>query len=178
MRLSLAAGHRLAIARGLLALAALASAFGDMKQAVRLAGAAQAANEAIGAQPSAAGNRRMDALLDAARGSLGPDAVTSVLAEGRAMSPHQAAASMLAPGREPAAAATGAAGDGGPLSEREREVARLAARGLSNRAIAAELYIAQATVARHIANIFGKLRLTSRGQLAAWVAKNDPPAGP
>ena len=178
MRLSLAAGHRLAIARGLLALAALASALGDMGQAVRLAGAAQAANEAIGAQPSAAGNRRMDALLDAARGSLGPDAVASVLAEGRAMSPHQAAASMLAPGRESAAAATGAAGDGGPLSEREREVARLAAGGLSNRAIAAELYIAQATVARHIANIFGKLRLTSRGQLAAWVAKNDPPAGP
>jgi non-specific serine/threonine protein kinase len=117
----------------------------------------------------------MDALLDAARGSLGPDAVASVLAEGRAMSPHQAAASMLAPGRE---SATGAAGDRGPLSEREREVARLAARGLSNRAIAAELYIAQATVARHIANIFGKLRLTSRGQLAVWVAKNDPPAGP
>jgi DNA-binding NarL/FixJ family response regulator len=175
MRLSLAAGHRLAIARGLQALAALASASGDIRQAVRLAGAARAANEAIGAQPSAAGNRRIDSLLDVARGTIGPDAVTSLLAEGRAMSPHQAAASMLAPVREPAAAATSTGG--GPLSERELEVATLAARGLSNRAIAAELYIAQATVARHIANIFGKLRLTSRAQLAAWMADNRPPAG-
>jgi len=175
MRLSLAAGHRLAIARGLQALAALASASGDIRQAVRLAGAARAANEAIGAQPSAAGNRRIDSLLDVARGTIGPDAVTSLLAEGRAMSPHQAAASMLAPVREPAAAATSTGG--GPLSERELEVATLAARGLSNRAIAAELYIAQATAARHIANIFGKLRLTSRAQLAAWMADNRPPAG-
>jgi len=177
MRLSLAAGHRLAIARGLGALAALASESGDITQAVRLAGAAHAANEAIGAQPSAAGNRRIDSLLDAARASLGPDAVTSLLAEGRAMSPHQAAAWMLAPARESAAAARGTGGGAGPLSERELEVATLAARGLSNRAIAAELYIAQATVARHVANIFGKLRLTSRAQLAAWMAKNGPAAG-
>ena len=177
MRLSLAAGHRLAIARGLRTLAELASAFGDIGQAVRLAGAAEAVIEAIGAQPSAAGSRRIDGLLDEARGSLGADAVTSLLAEGRAMSPHQAAAVMLARAREPMAAATGGGAAGGPLSERELEVATLAAHGLSNRAIAAELFIAQATVARHVANIFGKLRIMSRAQLAAWMAGNRPSAG-
>jgi predicted ATPase/DNA-binding NarL/FixJ family response regulator len=176
MQLSLAAGHRLAIARGLRALASLASASGDIRQAVRLAGAAQAADEAIGAQPSAAGNRRIDSLLDAARGTLGAEAVMSLQAEGRAMSPHQAAASLLAPARALAAAATGPGAAVGPLSERELEVATLAARGLSNRAIAAELYIAQTTVARHIANIFGKLRITSRAQLAAWMAEHGPPS--
>jgi predicted ATPase/DNA-binding NarL/FixJ family response regulator len=177
MRLSLAAGHRLAIARGLRALAGLAGAWGDISQAVRLAGAAQAATDAIRAQPSVAASRKVDSLLDVASATLGADAVTSLLAEGRAMSPHQAAASMVGPARESAVAVTGTGAAGGPLSERELEVATLAAKGLSNRAIAAELYIAQATVARHIANIFGKLRITSRAQLAAWMAVNGPSAG-
>jgi len=92
------------------------------------------------------------------------------------MSPQQAAARLLA-SRMPAAAPAGPGAAAGPLSERELEVATLAARGLSNRAIAAELYIAQTTVARHIANIFGKLGITSRAQLAAWMAANGPPGG-
>src|SRR5262249_7859443 len=162
MRLSLATGHRLAIARGLRAMAALASAFGDVEQAVRLAGAARAAAEEIGAQPSAAAESRLGQLIDAAREALGPDAVTALLAEGQAMSPHQAARLVIGPSeREPAKIkATGSTpGVDGPLSERELEVAALAARGMSNRVIADELFIAQATVARHIANIFAKLGL-------------------
>ena len=75
MRLSLATGHRLAIARGLQALAMLAGALGDHAQAVRLAGAAQAAGEEIGVQPSASAARRIGRLLDSAADELGPDAV-------------------------------------------------------------------------------------------------------
>jgi predicted ATPase/DNA-binding NarL/FixJ family response regulator len=172
MRLSLATGHRLAIARGLRALAALASTSGDVEQAVRLAGAARAAAEADGAHPSAAAERRLGRLIDGARDELGAAAVSTLLAEGQRMSAHQAARLVVGrPGREPAmtAAAGSAAGVEGPLSERELEVATLAARGMSNRAIADELFIAQTTVARHIANIFGKLGLSSRAQLAAWM---------
>ena len=55
-----------------------------------------------------------------------------------------------------------------PLTPREREVAALVARGLSNRAIAAELVITEATAERHIGNIFAKLGLASRAQLAVW----------
>jgi DNA-binding NarL/FixJ family response regulator len=40
--------------------------------------------------------------------------------------------------------------------------------GLSNRAIAAELVITEATTERHIRNIFDKLGLTARAQLAVW----------
>jgi predicted ATPase/DNA-binding CsgD family transcriptional regulator len=58
------------------------------------------------------------------------------------------------------------------LTAREREIALLIARGLSNRAIADELVISPATAARHVANIFTKLGLRSRAQVAAWVA--DP----
>jgi DNA-binding NarL/FixJ family response regulator len=171
MQLSLATGQRLAVARGLQAMAALASALGDAAQAVRLAGAAQAASEAIGGQPSASASRRLARLVDAANQALGPEVTSSLLAEGKAMSPHRAAQLLTAPAprtmperAEPA----------GPLSGREFEIATLAVGGLSNREIADRLFIAPATVARHIANIFGKLDLGSRAQLAVWMAEHGP----
>jgi DNA-binding CsgD family transcriptional regulator len=54
------------------------------------------------------------------------------------------------------------------LSNREREVAVLVTRGLSNRQIAVVLVIAPATVERHVANILGKMGFHSRAQIAAW----------
>jgi DNA-binding NarL/FixJ family response regulator len=56
----------------------------------------------------------------------------------------------------------GISGAKGPLSPRETEVLRLVASGQGNRAIAAELYLSEKTVARHISNIFLKLGLSSR----------------
>jgi DNA-binding CsgD family transcriptional regulator len=61
------------------------------------------------------------------------------------------------------------------LTPREREIAALIARGLSNRAIADELVISQATVARHVANMLTKLGFSSRAQVAAWVARQPGP---
>ncbi len=54
-----------------------------------------------------------------------------------------------------------------PLSEREMEVLRLIATGLSNDQIAKRLYIAQGTVKRHITNLYGKLAVESRTQAIA-----------
>ena len=54
-----------------------------------------------------------------------------------------------------------------PLSEREVEVLRLIAAGLSNQEIAARLIIAPGTVKRHINNIYGKLGVQSRTQAIA-----------
>lgn len=54
-----------------------------------------------------------------------------------------------------------------PLSERELEVLRLIAAGLSNQAIADRLIIAEGTVKRHINNIYGKLQVGSRTQAVA-----------
>jgi DNA-binding NarL/FixJ family response regulator len=53
-------------------------------------------------------------------------------------------------------------GPPGGLSEREIEVLMLAARGHSNRLIAQELYLAEATVKRHLANVYQKVGVRSR----------------
>ena len=49
-----------------------------------------------------------------------------------------------------------------PLSGRELEVLRLVARGLTNRQVAAELYISENTVKNHVRNILDKLQMRSR----------------
>ena len=49
----------------------------------------------------------------------------------------------------------------GVLSARELELLLLAARGLSNRQIAASTYLAEATVKRHLANIYQKMGVSS-----------------
>lgn len=53
----------------------------------------------------------------------------------------------------------------GVLSAREMELLVLAARGLSNREIAAYLHISESTVKRHLANIYPKLGVASRGEV-------------
>jgi DNA-binding CsgD family transcriptional regulator len=57
------------------------------------------------------------------------------------------------------------------LTRREQEVADLVARGLSNAAVARELYLSPATVATHISHILEKLGFSSRVEIAAWIVE-------
>ena len=56
----------------------------------------------------------------------------------------------------------------GSLTQREEQVLRLVATGKTNRSIAAELFLSEKTVARHVSNIFGKLGLGSRSAATAY----------
>ncbi|MGW2662003.1 helix-turn-helix transcriptional regulator [Nocardia tengchongensis] len=61
------------------------------------------------------------------------------------------------------------------LSEREREVAELAARGLTNKDIAEKLFLSPRTVEDHLGRILRKLGLTGRGGIAHKLAELDRP---
>ena len=83
--------------------------------------------------------------------------------------------SLFAAGPEQAVAAAEPvrAGGGLELSRREREVAQLVARGLSNREIAERLYLSERTIDNHVHHILDKLGFDSRVQVATWLTKNE-----
>jgi len=99
-------------------------------------------------------DRLVEATLAAARGEsvLQPSVASKVIAE----------LSRLA--AAPAAAASPSALD--KLSEREREVLRLIARGASNKEIAGALYVTEGTVKNHVTSILAKLEVADRTQAA------------
>jgi DNA-binding CsgD family transcriptional regulator len=60
-----------------------------------------------------------------------------------------------------------------PLTQREREVANLVAQGLTNREIAARLYLSERTAQNHVQHILTKLGLSNRSQIAVWVTSQN-----
>jgi len=88
-------------------------------------------------------------------------------------------------GMPPAMLEESVEGTEGVLSARELEVLLLAARGLSNGRIATSLHVAEATVKRHLANVYEKMGVGSRGEAARmallrdWITieevKHEPP---
>jgi DNA-binding CsgD family transcriptional regulator len=162
IELSRSTGSRIGVIRGLDTVAALAIAQGNGDVGVELAGAAASLRSQAG-MPEAPASRT-ERLLASAEG-LNEATRRELWAAGLQLSSDAAVElaltvpAMLA-SREPA------------LTAREREITSLITRGLSNRSIAAELGIASATVARHIANIMTKLGFSSRLQIAAWAKEH------
>lgn len=96
--------------------------------------------------------RLVEAILAASRGEsvLQPSVASKVLAE----------LTRLASGTAPAT------NELAKLSERERDVLRLIARGASNKEIASALFLAEGTVKNHVTNILTKLEVNDRTQAA------------
>jgi DNA-binding NarL/FixJ family response regulator len=69
------------------------------------------------------------------------------------------------------------------LSGRELEILLLAARGMSNRQIAVSLHLSEATVKRHLANIYPRIGVSSRGEAVRkalsnrWITARDITGG-
>ncbi|WP_028648362.1 LuxR C-terminal-related transcriptional regulator [Nocardiopsis sp. CNT312] len=156
---SFASGQRIAVARALEALADLALAEGEAERAGALAGVASDLRTSLG-RPSAETVR----LRSVVERQVGASAAADSWNAWRHLPLEQVRDRALAFPRS-----------GGPssLTPREREVAELAETGLSNREIAERLIISQATAARHIANIFRKLSISSRTQLTGWTSAED-----
>lgn len=64
-----------------------------------------------------------------------------------------------------------------PLSARESQVAELVARAMSNRDIAAELFLSERTVESHVRSILNKRGFATRTQIATWWIKQQERAG-
>jgi DNA-binding NarL/FixJ family response regulator len=58
------------------------------------------------------------------------------------------------------------------LTARELQVLRLVATGRTNRAIAADLVVAERTVDRHVSNIFAKLGVSTRSAATAYAHRH------
>jgi DNA-binding CsgD family transcriptional regulator len=168
------AGIKPSIINALEGMASLAAAVGEATRAAYLWGGAEAAREVTGiALPS--GERTLhEPYLTLARSGLGEATWGVALAEGRTMSLEGGAEYALAKEEGPAAstppAAQGLPADQPPvdLTPREKEIAVLVAKELSNRQIASELVLSEHTVATHVRNILKKMELRSRTQLAFW----------
>jgi DNA-binding NarL/FixJ family response regulator len=61
----------------------------------------------------------------------------------------------------------------GGLTGRELEVLRLIAQGMSNQEIASTLVLSEHTVHRHVANVLGKLGVSSRAAAVAQAARHE-----
>ncbi len=59
------------------------------------------------------------------------------------------------------------------LTDRELDVVRLMAKGLSNEEIAREAFISVGTVKTHVSSVLSKLHLQSRIQIVVWAFEND-----
>ncbi|WP_027465985.1 response regulator [Curtobacterium sp. UNCCL17] len=116
---------------------------------------------------NASPERLIDAVRTVAAGDalLAPDVTRRVISRATASAAAQPSATTTtatpATTGEDALAAAG-------LTERETEVLRLLARGLSNAEIAAELYVGDATVKTHVSNVLQKLALRDRIQAVVW----------
>jgi non-specific serine/threonine protein kinase len=167
---SLDVGDRWIVAIGLAGFAGHAAKTGRPRVALKLAGAIEAYQDANKFKMPDPIREMVDRWLAPVRASAGP-AAERVLAEGRQLSPEEAVGLALA--NEPEEALQ--PGPRRTLTRRETEVAVLAARGLTNRDIAAQLFLSVRTVEVHVDHILTKLGFHTRTQLAAWAYEEGLP---
>jgi non-specific serine/threonine protein kinase len=164
-------GNVLHIAESLEGVAAV-TATEQPRLAVRLLGAAEMMRDTTGAPVPAIEKARHGEIVARVRARLSTVMFRAGWNAGRALSTRGAVDlamrdELLPP--EPDAAAS----DLDALSERERDIARLIARGLSNREIAAELVVSVKTVETHIKHIFTKLNVRNRAGVAVLASRSE-----
>ncbi len=168
-------GHRWGMLTSIEGLAWVAASSEELERASLLLGASAALAQELGIALLPDAQAHHDACEAAVRTGLDEARYLTCWERGYALARGQVVAAALEDAL-PASGRPAADGHevGDELSDRELEVARLAANGMTNPAIAADLFVSVATVKTHVSHILGKLGLQSRVQLANWLAANDP----
>ena len=164
--------NRLAQYYGLAAAGWYAANTGQARAAAQLLGAAEAVGRQTGADIMGPLVPLLAQAKESAKGALGSSKFQAEFQAGSRLS--RMAALRLALGESDQAEVTASDGaESAALGKRELEVARLVADGLSNKQIAARLFISDRTAATHVGNILNKLGFNSRAQVATWVASSN-----
>jgi non-specific serine/threonine protein kinase len=173
LEIKIGVDDQLGTAVGLEALAWGVGALGQHKRAAHLLGMAEVLWDSTGSSLATLFPNLVcdhDKSVAAARAALGDQSYAAAFRRGRQM-PLAQVLDDAEHTRRSTRSGQLDAGGAGSLTSREEEVAGLLAQGLSNKAIAKSLVIAQRTAETHVANVLIKLGLTSRSQVAAWVAE-------
>ena len=178
-------GDRRGIAECFDGLATAAAARRQPEVAARLVGAAEGLREAIGVALTPFAAAAHTQLVDGLERRLG-EGFAGIRAEGQAMPLDEAVRFALGGRPEPEGRRAGLGGRRPPgptavpesepsptlLSQREREVAALLVRGLSNREIAAALVLTEGSASNYVKRILAKLGFRSRAQVGVWAARH------
>ncbi len=138
-------------------------------EAARLLGTATALWESLGTGIEAFGPalaRHSARCRAGAKSALGRSRFDALVQQGRARPMD-----MLRPPGAPARSGAPDRAGVPELTRREQDVARLIARGLTNKAIAGELVLSPRTVDGHVERLFDKIGVNSRAQVAVWLAR-------
>jgi predicted ATPase/DNA-binding CsgD family transcriptional regulator len=164
-------GDRMALARTLETIACVLASQAPAR-AAEIYGAASVLRKRTGTTPWPIEQVRITRWLDVARRLIGDKSMETARAAGELLS--EAGAIAAARQYVPEALSTpplrperSSPADG--LTDRQREVAALVARGLTNEQIAQQLVISPATARAHVEHVLDRLDLHRRAELAAWV---------
>ncbi|HYB01072.1 MAG TPA: LuxR C-terminal-related transcriptional regulator [Ktedonobacteraceae bacterium] len=186
LSISIDLGYMSVIAYGLEHLAEISAAMDEPVRAAPLWGTEEALRDGEIASGSFLPNMLsiqhesyMRSMADV-RSRLGEEAFDRAWAEGRAMTPAQAlGAQESVPTRESAPAKQSSkhpiksrSSLSNELTEREAEVLRLVARGLTNEQVAEQLFISPRTVNSHLTSVYAKIGVSSRSGATRYAIEN------
>lgn len=148
-------------------LARIAAASGSHQYAARLLGAAAALRQQAGVVRFPAYGAGLDGAITASRNTMGQSVFETAWTEGAALSIEEAIAYAQRGRGERKRPSNGWAS----LTPTELDVVRLVGEGLTNKDIAARLFVSPRTVQTHLTHVYTKVGVTSRVQLAQEAAR-------
>ena len=172
-----AVDDRVGLTIGLETLAWMTAELGQHERAAHLLGSAQRVRDEGSLTLIELFRPQHDQSVSVAVRGCGQRAFDAAFARGRAMTIDQGVAFAVEDKPPPKPAPAAKTEPLTVLTDRQLDIARLIADDLSNKQIAARLFLSERTVESHITNILNKLGLHSRTQISRWLTGSQPARG-